>query len=439
MRRAYWFAFCLFLLPLLTPSALLAAAETSTEDPKKVEGAPYDENAITVLPGSPKVISERGTAGPGQALPPVQTYSQLIDAVRGARIASRARVQQSVERELVREAWEIGQLIDAHVLQHKERADYGEKVLKRLSDDLGMSHTELKYMLQFYRAYPIRPPADQLSWAHFRELLSVNDSQERQAVAEQAVKEKWTRDKTREEIKKHKALKGTGAPGEFGATVLFEEKPLPLPTLGKPGIYKIVTANSGPEAGKVVIDLGFSNYYRTSKDLSFKPGELIETLQTFPESSSPSDKIRLLRPPTGGNRQQESSGLQSEVSSLLYTYRAWVVRVLDGDTIAVVVDLGFGVRSVQTLRLRGIDCPELVSAEGKQAKAFVESVITASLLSGDSKTRGKQSHPFILIKTTKSDKYDRYLADIFFTDSQGKQQYLNNLLLEKGHAVRVRE
>ena len=373
------------------------------------------------------------------ALSQVQTYDQLVSAIRQARAASQARVEQAVQREKVREAWETGKLIDEHVLQHKERADYGKQVLLRLSKDLGISDTELGYRLQFARTYPISQPAGKLSWSHYMELLSLDDVMEQIAVAEMAEKAKWTRDQVREEVKKRKAArKGTGSAAAGGVPVPLEENKLTA-QLGEAGTYRIVKATVGPEAGKVVIDLGFSNYYRTSKDLSFKPGELIETLQTFPESSSPSDKIRLLRPPTGGNRQQESSGLQSEVSSLLYTYRAWVVRVLDGDTIAVVVDLGFGVRSVQTLRLRGIDCPELVSAEGKQAKAFVESVITASLLSGDSKTRGKQSHPFILIKTTKSDKYDRYLADIFFTDSQGKQQYLNNLLLEKGHAVRVRE
>ena len=32
-----------------------------------------------------------------------------------------------------------------------------------------------------------------------------------------------------------------------------------------------------------------------------------------------------------------------------------------------------------------------------------------------------------------------FLGDIYYADKTGKQVYLNNLLLEKGHAVRVRE
>jgi endonuclease YncB( thermonuclease family) len=345
------------------------------------------------------------------ALPQVQTYGQLVSAIRQARAASQSRVVQAVQQEKVREAWETGKLIDEHVLQHKERADYGEQVLERLSGDLGVSASELRRMLEFARAYPIYAHARKLSWSDYRELLSINNSEERDALAEQAEKGEWTRDQIREEVKKRKAS-GTGPASESG--------PVPLNLLpskpGKPGTYRIVKATVGPEKGKWVIDLGFSNYYKTSKDLRFKEGAIIEATPPFAGGSSPSDLIRFSK------RAPED----------LYTYRAWVVRVLDGDTVEVVVDLGFGVRSVQTLRLRGLDCPELVSKEGKEAKAFVESVIASPV-------GAKQSQPFVLIKTVKSDKYDRYLADIFYSDKTGTQVYLNNLLLEKGHAVRVRD
>jgi len=353
--------------------------------------------------------------GTAPAAASVATYEELRQAIMKARAASTARVEAAVDQEKVREAWEIGKLIDTHVLQHKERAEYGEKVLQRLSSDLGISHTELKYMLQFYRAYPIGRPADQLSWSQYQALLAVNDSKERDALAEKAVKEKWNRDKTREEVKKvkvgkAKAEEGTGSPAESGVPVPLEEKLLTPPAIGKPGTYKVVKAKAGPEAGKVVVDLGFSNYYKTSKDLRFKDGAIIESTPPFAGGgSAPADLIRLSK------RGEED----------LYTYRAFVVRVLDGDTIEVVVDLGFGVRSTQVLRLRGIDCPELVSREGKEAKAFVEKLLPPSSQ--------------ILIKTTKSDKYDRYLVDVWPNSKDGKAQYLNNLLLEKGLAAKVGE
>jgi len=339
------------------------------------------------------------------SLPEVKTYYELRHAISQVRGEARVRVEKAVEQERVREAWEIGRLIDAHVLQHQERAEYGKQVLLRLAKDLGLSETELGYMLQFARAYPIAQPAGKLSWSHYVELLSLNDIKEQNEIADMAEKEKWTRDQIREEVKKRKAAKkGTGSSVESEVPDLLDAHP------GKPGTYKIVKATVGPETGKGVIDLGFSNYYRTSKDLRFKEGAIIEATPPFAGSgSAPSDLIKLSK----------------RTSEDLYTYRASVVRVLDGDTIEVVVDLGFGVRSVQTLRLRGIDCPELVSREGMEAKEFVKKLLTPSSQ--------------VIIKTVKSDKYDRYLADVFIAGKEGQQTCLNNLLLEKGHAVRVRE
>lgn len=40
------------------------------------------------------------------------------------------------------------------------------------------------------------------------------------------------------------------------------------------------------------------------------------------------------------------------------TYSGIVTRVIDGDTVEVSLNLGFGIRSSRTLRLMGINCPE---------------------------------------------------------------------------------
>ncbi|HPW65138.1 MAG TPA: thermonuclease family protein, partial [Candidatus Omnitrophota bacterium] len=115
-----------------------------------------------------------------------------------------------------------------------------------------------------------------------------------------------------------------------------------------------------------------------------------------------------------------------------YTYRAWIVRVLDGDTVKAVIDLGFGVRSTQVLRLRGIDAPELVSADGKKAKEFLEKKL--GLAEGEG-----LSDRMVLVRTEKSDKYDRYLADLFYTDKNGREIYLNQEILAAGLAIRMGE
>ena len=183
------------------------------------------------------VFSNHAFALPS-ALPEVKTYDQLVHAIRGVRTAR----QQAVDRERVREAWETGKLINDHILFNKKRANYGWQVLRRLAADLGVSHTELKYRLQFARAYPIGQPADLLTWSHYIELLSLKDAKERDAVAKEAVRRGWTRDQVREEVRKRKN-KGSSP---LKPKVL-EARP------GKPGTYRIVKATAGEHKGELEI------------------------------------------------------------------------------------------------------------------------------------------------------------------------------------------
>ncbi len=79
--------------------------------------------------------------------------------------------------------------------------------------------------------------------------------------------------------------------------------------------------------------------------------------------------------------------------------RSSVIGVIDGDTFTAAVQLGFGFATVQTLRLRALDAPEIESADGREAKEFLEKILPQGLS--------------VLIRTRRSDKYDRYLADVF--------------------------
>ena len=99
-----------------------------------------------------------------------------------------------------------------------------------------------------------------------------------------------------------------------------------------------------------------------------------------------------------------------------------VTRVIDGDTMKVRMDLGYDDSCRQVLRLRGIDCPEMDTREGQAAKAFVQSYIKEAQM--------------IIVRSSRSDKYDRYLADIFVPREGEEEIFLNNLLLEKRYAMR---
>lgn len=326
------------------------------------------------------------------ALPKVETYGQLVQAIRQARSVSAQRVKQ----EKVRLAWETGKLIDEHILKNKRRAAYGKNVILRLARDLGTSETELRFMLDFARSYPIYPKSNELTWSDYRELLSLNDAEERQKIAERAEKEKWDSTRIRREIKRINASKrGQNLPPES-----LESKP------GKVGVYRVIKAKVGPYAGQLALDLGFSNYYQPGELGEFKQGDIV-----FAE--------------------RETNGYALSISQArfddLYTYRAYVIDIIDGDTFTAIIDLGFEFVTEQKLRLRGLDAPEIESAEGQEAKAFLEREL-------------KKGVP-ILIKTVKSDKYDRYLADVFYTPARdavkGKEKYLNNELLKRNLAMRV--
>src|SRR4030042_3767435 len=56
-----------------------------------------------------------------------------------------------------------------------------------------------------------------------------------------------------------------------------------------------------------------------------------------------------------------------------YTYYAKLESVIDGDTLSIVFDLGFFLTLKETVRLIGIDAPEINTKKGKEAAAFVES------------------------------------------------------------------
>ena len=109
----------------------------------------------------------------------------------------------------------------------------------------------------------------------------------------------------------------------------------------------------------------------------------------------------------------------------LFTFRGKLQRVVDGDTLWVIIDCGFDTHIRQKIRLKGINAPELETEEGKSAKRFVQSEL-----------RGCSE---IVVKTYKADKYDRYLGEIYYLKDEvnyhriaAEGKCLNQVLLDKG-------
>lgn len=105
-----------------------------------------------------------------------------------------------------------------------------------------------------------------------------------------------------------------------------------------------------------------------------------------------------------------------------YTYKAVIVKIIDGDTIDADIDVGFKVRTIQRLRLLGVDCPEMNGPDketGLLAKAFAIGAVL-----------GKP----VVLMTTKADAFGRYLADVMYMDGD-KPKNLNDELIANGFAV----
>lgn len=110
----------------------------------------------------------------------------------------------------------------------------------------------------------------------------------------------------------------------------------------------------------------------------------------------------------------------------LYNYKAKVTRVVDGDTVELIIDLGFTVQWKSTCRLFGINTPELISKDplvrvkALEAKQYVIDKLPIGTV--------------VQITSRQLDKYGRPLADIFYAEDM---KHLNQELLDAGLAVKM--
>lgn len=102
----------------------------------------------------------------------------------------------------------------------------------------------------------------------------------------------------------------------------------------------------------------------------------------------------------------------------LYEYMATVVSVHDGDTATFDIDLGFRVHTISSLRLDGINAPELGSQAGTDSRDWLRHLLPAGTK--------------VLLATTRNqfDKYGRYLARVYLAGV-----CVNTQMVTDGHAV----
>lgn len=102
----------------------------------------------------------------------------------------------------------------------------------------------------------------------------------------------------------------------------------------------------------------------------------------------------------------------------MYEYKAKCIKVVDGDTVDLEVDMGFYIHSSLRFRLLGIDAPEIRGPNkvaGQKSKQYLLDQLSNVLLR---------------IETEKADSFGRWLCSIYLPDGK----CINDEMIRKGLA-----
>ena len=100
-----------------------------------------------------------------------------------------------------------------------------------------------------------------------------------------------------------------------------------------------------------------------------------------------------------------------------------VVKVVDGDTIDIVIDLGFNLSKKERVRLAGIDSPESRTKDLEEKELGLESKEFLKRRLEDGKSSG------LRVKTEKDGKYGRMLGWIYCGETN-----INTEMVDRGYA-----
>ena len=128
-----------------------------------------------------------------------QDVEDLYAGIRKILANARQRAYSAVNFAMVESYWLIGQQIVEHEQHGEARADYGKGLLKELAAKLsvefgkGFDESNLRYMRLFYRCFPIRDTLrHELTWSHYRRLISVENEQARIWYMNEAADSVWS-------------------------------------------------------------------------------------------------------------------------------------------------------------------------------------------------------------------------------------------------------
>lgn len=110
-----------------------------------------------------------------------------------------------------------------------------------------------------------------------------------------------------------------------------------------------------------------------------------------------------------------------------FFYQAEVVKIIDGDTLDLMVDLGFDIHHKVRVRLYGVNTPESRTSDEEEK--------VRGLAAKDYVMKWIKESEIIFIQTIKdkTEKYGRVLAKVYSDEKQSA--CLNDDLIKSGNAV----
>ncbi len=110
----------------------------------------------------------------------------------------------------------------------------------------------------------------------------------------------------------------------------------------------------------------------------------------------------------------------------MYHYRAETLSVVDGDTVRFRLDLGDSTYRKRSVRLLGVNAPEVVGETreaGLAAKEYLERLLPPGTL--------------VFVRTHKDrTTFERLLGEVFVAGQDGELKSVGEALIEAGHAER---
>ena len=137
-----------------------------------------------------------GKAAKGETL---KVSVSFYDDIKKIILDSRNAAIRSVDVQRVLMYWRLGERIFVEEQHGKERAGYGEYLIKNLAKEIepeygsGFGIRQLERARQFYRVYPIASALrTQLNWSQYRMLIAIDDNFKREYYELEATNNGWT-------------------------------------------------------------------------------------------------------------------------------------------------------------------------------------------------------------------------------------------------------